>query len=79
MRRAPWPVNYGPSTRRLIDFADPAHSLGINPVGQSGVPFDPHYADQAEAFVKGEYVPQRFSEEDVAKHTKGVLKLVPEL
>jgi penicillin amidase len=76
-RRAPWPVTYGPSTRRLIDFADPAHSLGINPVGQSGVPFDKHYADQAEAFVKGEYVPQRFSENDVVKHTKGVLRLVP--
>ena len=76
-RRAPWPVTYGPSTRRLIDFADPAHSLGINPVGQSGVPFDKHYADQAEAFIKGEYVPQRFSEKDVAEHTKGVLRLVP--
>lgn len=76
-RRAPWPVNYGPSTRRLIDFADPAHSLGINPVGQSGVPFDRHYADQAEKFVKGEYVPQRFTDEDVAEHTEGVLKLVP--
>ena len=75
--RAPWPVSYGPSTRRLIDFADPAHSLGINPVGQSGVPFDRHYADQAEAFVKGEYVRQRFSEEDVAAHTEGTLRLVP--
>jgi penicillin amidase len=77
IRRAPWPVNYGPSTRRLIDFADPANSLGINPVGQSGVPFDQHYADQAEAFVKGEYLPQRFSEKDVAEHTEGVLRLVP--
>lgn len=76
-RRAPWPVTYGPSTRRLIDFANPAHSLGINPVGQSGVPFDKHYADQAEAFVKGEYMPQRFSEQDVAEHAKGVLRLVP--
>jgi penicillin amidase len=78
-RRAPWPVNYGPSTRRLIDFADPAHSLGINPVGQSGVPFDRHYADQAEKFVKGEYVPQRFTSGDVAEHTEGVLELVPAL
>jgi penicillin amidase len=72
-------VNYGPSTRRLIDFADPAHSLGINPVGQSGVPFDRHYADQAEKFVKGEYVPQRFTSGDVAEHTEGVLELVPAL
>ncbi|KPY48479.1 Penicillin amidase family protein [Pseudomonas syringae pv. rhaphiolepidis] len=77
IRPAPWPVGYGPSTRRLIDFADPAHSLGINPVGQSGVPFDKHYSDQAKAFVSGEYVPQRFSEKDVAEHTEGVLRLVP--
>ncbi|MDE2429877.1 MAG: penicillin acylase family protein, partial [Burkholderiales bacterium] len=31
---APWDVVYGPSTRRVIDFADPDHSVGINPVGQ---------------------------------------------
>ncbi|HGM5579225.1 TPA: penicillin acylase family protein [Pseudomonas putida] len=52
---APWPVNYGPSTRRLIDFADAGQALTINPVGQSGVPFDRHYADQAEDYVQGRY------------------------
>lgn len=76
---APWPVNYGPSTRRLIDFADPAHGLGINPVGQSGVLFDAHYSDQAQTYIEGGYVPQHVSEEDVAKNTKGTLRLVPKL
>ncbi|WP_350298457.1 penicillin acylase family protein [Pseudomonas putida] len=52
---APWPVTYGPSTRRLIDFADAGQALTINPVGQSGVPFDRHYADQAEGYVQGQY------------------------
>jgi penicillin amidase len=74
---APWPVTYGPSTRRLIDFADPAHALGINPVGQSGVLFDKHYADQAKAYVSGQYTPERFSEGDVAGNSKDVLRLVP--
>lgn len=74
---APWPVSYGPSTRRLIDFADPAHALGINPVGQSGVLFDRHYSDQAQAYINGGYVPQHLSEEDVAKNAQGNLKLVP--
>jgi penicillin amidase len=74
---APWPVTYGPSTRRLIDFADPAHALGINPVGQSGVLFDKHYADQAKAYVSGQYMPERFSEGDVAGNSKEVLRLVP--
>ncbi len=77
IRPAPWPVNYGPSTRRIIDFADPANSLGINPVGQSGVPFDKHYSDQAKAYINGEYMKQHFSEQDVAEHTEGVLRFVP--
>jgi penicillin amidase len=74
---APWPVSYGPSTRRLIDFADPAHAQGINPVGQSGVLFDRHYSDQAQAYINGGYVPQHLSEEDVAKNAQGNLRLVP--
>ncbi|TDV64616.1 penicillin acylase family protein [Pseudomonas sp. LP_7_YM] len=74
---APWPVTYGPSTRRLIDFADPAHALGINPVGQSGVLFDKHYADQAKAYINGQYMPERFSEGDVAGNSKEVLRVVP--
>ncbi|TDF79887.1 penicillin acylase family protein [Pseudomonas sp. H9] len=52
---APWPVTYGPSTRRLIDFADASQALTINPVGQSGVLFDQHYADQAKDYIEGQY------------------------
>jgi penicillin amidase len=74
---APWPVTYGPSTRRIIDFADPAHSVGINPVGQSGVPFDKHYSDQAQTYIDGGYVPQYLSEGDIAGHSEGTLRLVP--
>jgi penicillin G amidase len=75
--RAPWPVTYGPSTRRLIDFADPTHALGINPVGQSGVLFDEHYEDQAKTYVEGGYVPEHFDEADVAASTRQTLMLVP--
>ncbi|MGE7959812.1 penicillin acylase family protein [Pseudomonas sp. NPDC089530] len=74
---APWPVTYGPSTRRLIDFADPAHSLSINPVGQSGVLFDAHYQDQAEAYIEGVYQQAHFNEEEVTANTRGTLKLLP--
>ncbi len=77
IKTAPWPVTYGPSTRRLIDFADPAHALGINPVGQSGVLFDKHYADQAQSYINGQYMPERFSEADVVGNSKEVLRLVP--
>lgn len=74
---APWSVVYGPSTRRLIDMADASKGLGINPVGQSGVPFDRHFADQAEAYVAGEYLPMRFAEDDVRANTRGTLELRP--
>lgn len=45
----------GPSTRRLVDLGDLGLSLGINPLGQSGNPFDQHYADQAQLFTQGNY------------------------
>ncbi|MCI0997092.1 penicillin acylase family protein, partial [Pseudomonas corrugata] len=74
---APWPVTYGPSTRRIIDFADPTHSVTINPVGQSGVPFDKYYADQAEAYIEGLYHQAHLAEEEVTANTHDTLKLLP--
>jgi penicillin amidase len=74
---APWAVSYGPSTRRVIDFGSPGKSMGINPVGQSGVLFDSHYADQAERFVQGGYVRQRLYAADINAHTQSTLTLVP--
>jgi penicillin amidase len=74
---APWPVTYGPSTRRLIDFADPAHSLTVNPVGQSGVLSDSHYDDQAEAYIEGMYFQAHLNDEEVAANTRSTLKLLP--
>ena len=72
---APWAASYGPSTRRVVDFANPSQALGINPVGQSGVLFDTHYADQAQAFARGQYVRQYLSAGDVGAHTRSVLQL----
>ena len=74
---APWKVTYGPSTRRIIDFAKPDRSVGINPSGQSGVLFNSHYSDQAEQFTQGIYVRQHLSESDVAAHTESTLVLEP--
>ncbi|MDT4805583.1 Acyl-homoserine lactone acylase QuiP [compost metagenome] len=75
---APWGVIYGPSTRRLVDMADAEHALGINPVGQSGVPFDRHYDDQAEAYMRGEYLPMHFAEDEVKANSQEVLTLTPD-
>ncbi len=74
---APWAVTYGPSTRRVIDFADATQARGINPVGQSGVPFDSHYQDQAAAFSVGGFMAQFLGEPDVVANTRSMLTLKP--
>ncbi|MDP3699941.1 MAG: penicillin acylase family protein [Hylemonella sp.] len=74
---APWSVVYGPSTRRLIDFADAGKALGINPVGQSGALLDPHYADQAQDFIAGRYQPMHLNPADVKNATRSTLLLQP--
>jgi penicillin G amidase len=74
---APWPVTYGPSTRRVIDFADPNHSVTANPVGQSGVPFDKHYSDQADGYIEGRYEQPHMDDVEVSANTRSTLRLVP--
>jgi penicillin amidase len=74
---APWAVAFGPSTRRIIDFAHPDQAVGINPVGQSGVPFDSHFSDQAEHYVDGQYVAEHLSTQDVTANTRSTLTLNP--
>ncbi|MDD5030730.1 MAG: penicillin acylase family protein [Rhodoferax sp.] len=74
---APWAVTYGPSTRRIIDFADPAQARGINPVGQSGVLFSRHYSDQAAAYMAGGYMQMYLSEADVNANARTTLSLKP--
>jgi len=74
---APWAVTIGPSTRRVVDFVDAGHARGINPVGQSGVLFDAHYADQADDFIHGRSEPQHLIEADVAASARSTLKLEP--
>ena len=72
---APWLAR--PLTWRLIDLGDADKALGGIPVGQSGVPFDAHYGDQAAAHVAGEYQPQHLSEADVKANSQGTLRLLP--
>lgn len=69
-------VKKGPSARRIIDFADPANSLGITPTGNSGVVLDPHYDDQAQTFLKRQYRPQ-ILDLDELKSEVDPLRLIP--
>ncbi|MCB1305598.1 MAG: penicillin acylase family protein, partial [Leptospiraceae bacterium] len=69
-------VTLGPSTRRIIDFADPTRSLGITPTGNSGVVLDPHYSDQAQTYLKRKYRDQ-IMDIGAIKADHDPLRLVP--
>ncbi|MNL73699.1 Penicillin amidase [compost metagenome] len=57
----------GPSTRRVIDFAIPQTSFGINPIGISGHMMSPYYKDQVQMFLDGKYRAQLMNEADIKK------------
>lgn len=48
-------VGGGASWRMIVDFAHPAHSLGVYPGGQSEDPFSEHYDNQIALWAKGAY------------------------
>ncbi|MFD1601130.1 penicillin acylase family protein [Flavobacterium artemisiae] len=65
----------GPSTRRIIDFADIENSWSILPTGQSGNPFSKHYDDQAEMYNAGKFRKMKLNKEEIVKtSTKLILK-----
>ena len=68
----------GPSTRRVIDFADPTHSYTILPTGNSGHVAHPNYDDQAEMFMAGEYRVVNFTEEQIAANEVSRMRFSPE-
>lgn len=71
------PIIFGPSTRRIIDFADVRNnSWSILPTGQSGSYFSPYYADQAEMFIKGEFRKMKMNHEEI-KQSSNKLILTP--
>lgn len=67
----------GPSTRRLIDFASPAHSLTVLPTGNSGHFRSPHYGDQADLFMAGEYREPRITPQQILNHTRHTMTFTP--
>ena len=67
----------GPSTRRLIDFAQPDRVLEILPTGNSGIPSSKWYKDQAEKFIRGDYREARLTMEQIDTHTVEKLIMKP--
>lgn len=70
-------VDSGPSTRRIIDFSDIENSMSILPTGQSGNPFSPHYKDQAEMFIKGEFRKMMMNKKEIEATSSNLLVFKP--
>ncbi|MDP1546983.1 MAG: penicillin acylase family protein [Anaerolineales bacterium] len=73
----PYAMTLGPAYRIIADPADWDASLSIVPSGQSGQPFNPHYDDQIQQWLKVEYHTLPFSLEAVELAAVNVLKLRP--
>jgi penicillin G amidase len=65
----------GPSTRRIVDFADVENSLSVLPTGQSGNPFSKHYNDQAEMYNAGKFRKMKLNKQEIIRtSTKLIFK-----
>lgn len=75
--KAPWKVALGPSSRRIVDFDDAGKAIGIQSLGQSGVPFNRHYQDQAAMLAKSIYAPLLLDDADIKQNTRSNLVFLP--
>ncbi|NKB88218.1 MAG: hypothetical protein GKS06_08365 [Acidobacteria bacterium] len=71
-------IAFGPSMRWISDPADPDRSLVILPGGQAGHPRDAHYADQLDAYGRGEVRSVIWSADRAEQEAASTLRLVPE-
>lgn len=66
-----------PSMRMIADVADWNASLGVNSLGQSGWPGDPHFRDQVDLWRLVEYRPIWFDRPQVEADVETVWTLIP--
>lgn len=70
----PWKHEAGPSYRHICDLSDWDASRFVNYTGQSGNPRSTHYRDLTAKWLRGEYIPMRFSKVSSMVNDELVLK-----
>ena len=72
-----YPVKFGPSMRRIIDFSVFEESFSVLPTGQSGHPSSPHYKNQFDLFVSNTFRPQLMNRKKIESKSSAPLILKP--
>jgi penicillin amidase len=70
-------VNWVPSMRMVVDLSDLDASRWVHLTGQSGHVFDPHYADQVDAWLTGDTYPWPYSADATTAAADQTLVLEP--
>ena len=70
-------VDWHPSMRMIVDFANFDQSLAILPTGQSGHPGHKYYDDMIDPYLNGQYHPWPYSADSVTNATVDLLTLNP--
>ena len=74
---APFAVKEGASQRMIVDLSSPETALHVLPTGQSGLLGNPHYKDQLNLYLDGQYHPSWLNRSDIDRHSEGTLVLKP--
>jgi penicillin amidase len=75
----PYQANLGASARLIVDLSNMDDSLHCLPTGESGNLGSPHYRDQIDLYLNGEYHPAWTDRKGLEKHSEGTLILKPKL
>jgi penicillin amidase len=71
-------VDWAPSMRMVVNLGDLDASRWVNQTGNSGHPYDAHYVDQTDAWVKNQTYPWPFSQKAVRDGGGDELTLIPD-
>jgi penicillin amidase len=73
----PHAASSGAEYRIVADFAEPRRFLAVQNIGNSGMPGSPHYRDQFQPFIKGEYHVVSLDRAEIEKMLESTTTLEP--